>query len=55
MGLAYKDINPDKIMVRDRMLERIDFGSCQPFRERLQSLGTKGWYEEALLLYRGDT
>lgn len=24
----------------------IDFGSCQPFGERLQSLGTRGWYEE---------
>jgi hypothetical protein len=24
----------------------IDFGSCQPFGNRLQSLGTAGWYEE---------
>lgn len=33
-------------MVRDGMPVRIDFGSCQPMGQRLQSLGTEGWYEE---------
>lgn len=33
-------------MVRDGMPVLIDFGSCQPFGHRLQSLGTRGWYEE---------
>ncbi len=46
MGLAHNDINPDNIMVKERMPVLIDFGSCQPFGERLQSLGTEGWYEE---------
>ena len=46
MGLAHNDINPDNIMVEDQMPVLIDFGSCQPFGERLQSLGTEGWYEE---------
>lgn len=46
LGLAHNDINPDNIMVRDGMPVLIDFGSCQPFGGRLQSLGTHGWYEE---------
>jgi serine/threonine protein kinase len=46
MGLAHNDINPYNIMVRDGMPALIDFGSCRPFGERLQSLGTPGWYEE---------
>ncbi|KAM7187002.1 Protein kinase-like domain containing protein [Rhypophila sp. PSN 637] len=46
LGLAHNDINPDNIMVKDGMPVLIDFGSCQKFGERLQSLGTPGWYEE---------
>lgn len=46
LGLAHNDINPDNIMVKDGMPVLIDFGSSQPFGKRLQSLGTKGWYEE---------
>ncbi|POR36134.1 Uncharacterized protein TPAR_03658 [Tolypocladium paradoxum] len=46
LGLAHNDINPDNIMVRDGMPVLIDFGSCQPYGKRLQSLGTQGWYEE---------
>ncbi|EGX95891.1 Protein kinase-like domain [Cordyceps militaris CM01] len=46
LGLAHNDINPGNIMVRDGMPVLIDFGSCQPFGARLQSLGSPGWYEE---------
>lgn len=46
LGLAHNDINPDNIMIKDGMPVLIDFGSCQPFGKRLQSLGTEGWYEE---------
>lgn len=46
LGLAHNDINPDNIMVRDGEPVLIDFGSCQPFGARLQSLGTRGWYDE---------
>ncbi|KAK1768689.1 kinase-like domain-containing protein [Phialemonium atrogriseum] len=46
LGLAHNDINPDNIMVKDGTAVLIDFGSCQPFGKRLQSLGTAGWYEE---------
>jgi len=46
LGFAHNDINPYNIMVKDGMPILIDFGSCQPFGKRLQSLGTRGWYEE---------
>ncbi len=46
LGLAHNDINPSNIMVRHGMPVLIDFGSCQPFGQRLQSLGSPGWYEE---------
>ncbi|KAI1745453.1 kinase-like domain-containing protein [Xylaria scruposa] len=46
LGLAHNDINPDNIMVKDGMPVLIDFGSCAPVGQRLQSLGTEGWYEE---------
>ncbi len=47
LGLAHNDINPYNIMVRDDGTPvLIDFGSCQPFGGRLQSLGSPGWYEE---------
>ncbi|KAH6982175.1 kinase-like domain-containing protein [Ilyonectria sp. MPI-CAGE-AT-0026] len=46
LGLAHNDINPSNIMVKDGVPILIDFGSCQPFGTRLQSLGTSGWYEE---------
>lgn len=46
LGLAHNDINPDNIMFRDGVPVLIDFGSCQPFGNRLQSLGTVGWYEK---------
>jgi len=45
MGLAHHDINPDNIMFRNKTPILIDFGSCQPFGEVLQSFGTPGWYE----------
>jgi len=44
-GLAHNDINPYNIMVKDYNPILIDFGSCQPFGGRLQSLGSPGWYE----------
>lgn len=46
LGLAHNDINPHNIMVKDGMPVLIDFGSCQPFGARLQSLGSPGWCEE---------
>jgi serine/threonine protein kinase len=46
LGLAHNDINPYNIMIKNRAPVLIDFGSCRPFGERLQSLGTPGWYEE---------
>ncbi|KAK3379052.1 kinase-like domain-containing protein [Lasiosphaeria ovina] len=47
LGLAHNDINPYNIMIKDGGVPvLIDFGSCQPFGGRLQSLGSPGWYEE---------
>lgn len=46
LGLAHNDINPYNIMVKDGMPVIIDFGSCQPFGNPLQSLGSEGWYTE---------
>ncbi|EXL93385.1 kinase-like domain-containing protein [Fusarium oxysporum II5] len=46
LDLAHNDVNPHNIMVKDGMPVLIDFGSCQPVGQRLQSLGTEGWYEE---------
>ncbi|TDZ33161.1 putative serine/threonine-protein kinase mkcB [Colletotrichum spinosum] len=47
LGLAHNDINPGNIMVsEDRTPVMIDFGSCQPFGELLQTFGTPGWHEE---------
>ncbi|KAK0642905.1 serine/threonine-protein kinase [Cercophora newfieldiana] len=47
LGLAHNDINPYNIMIKDGGSPiLIDFGSCQPFGGRLQSLGSPGWYEE---------
>ncbi|KAK1473094.1 hypothetical protein CCUS01_05701, partial [Colletotrichum cuscutae] len=47
LGLAHNDINPDNIMMgKDGMPVLIDFGSCAPYGQNLQSLGTDGWYEE---------
>ncbi|KAJ4248759.1 hypothetical protein NW762_012597 [Fusarium torreyae] len=46
LGLAHNDNNPHNIMVNDGMPVLIDFGSCQPIRKQLQSLGTDGWYGE---------
>ncbi|KAH6847188.1 serine/threonine-protein kinase [Chaetomium sp. MPI-CAGE-AT-0009] len=46
LGRAHNDINPGNIMVRDGMPVFVDFGSCRPFGEGLQSTGTPGWYEE---------
>lgn len=46
MGLAHNDINPDNIMVDDDELPvLVDFGSCAPYGQPLESLGTEGWYE----------
>jgi serine/threonine protein kinase len=46
LGLAHNDINPHNIMIKDKQPILIDFGSTKPFGQRLQSLGTHGWYEE---------
>lgn len=46
LGLAHNDINPHNIMVRNNMPVLVDFGSCQPFGAKLQSLGTPGWCKE---------
>ncbi|KAG4264777.1 serine/threonine-protein kinase [Fusarium proliferatum] len=53
LGLAHNDINPHNIMVKDAMPVLIDFGSCQPVGQRLQSLATEGWYEE--LFFTSET
>ncbi|KAI5917624.1 serine/threonine-protein kinase [Camillea tinctor] len=37
-GLAHNDVSPDNIMVKDGMPVLIDFGSCRPFGNNLQSL-----------------
>ena len=55
LGLAHNDINPYNIMVReDGTPVLIDFGSCQPFGGRLQSLGSPGWYEEMFFHVAGQ-
>lgn len=46
LGFAHNDINPYNIMVKNEMPVLIDFRSCQPFGKRLQSLGTRRWYEK---------
>lgn len=49
LGLAHNDINPGNIMIKNDGTPTpilIDFGSCQPFGKRLQSLGSPGWCEE---------
>lgn len=46
MGLAHNDINPDNVMLGDDELPvLVDFGSCAPYGQPLESLGTEGWYE----------
>ena len=46
LGLAYNDIHPENIMVKNNLPVLIDFGSCQPFGKRLQLLSTLGWCKE---------
>jgi serine/threonine protein kinase len=46
LRLAQNDINPDNFMTKNGAPVLIDFGSCQPFGNCLQSLVTPGWYEE---------
>lgn len=46
LGLAFNDLNPNNIMVRNNIPIIIDFGSCKPFGEQLISGGTPGWIEE---------
>lgn len=46
LGLAHNDISPDNIMIRNGQPILIDLGSCQPFGNHLQSLGTLGWCKE---------
>ncbi|KAJ0168374.1 Serine/threonine-protein kinase/endoribonuclease IRE2 [Colletotrichum tanaceti] len=47
LGLAHNDINPHNIMVgEDGLPVLLDFGSCAPYGQRLQSLGSEGWYEK---------
>lgn len=47
LGLAHNDISPLNIMVgEDGLPVLIDFGSCAPYGQRLQSLGSPGWCEK---------
>lgn len=47
LGLAHNDINPDNVMIgEDDAPILVDFGSCAPYGERLESLGSEGWYEK---------
>ena len=47
IGLAHNDLSPLNVMVKnDGTPILIDFGSCQPFGNRLQSLGSEDWREE---------
>ncbi|KAI0203110.1 kinase-like domain-containing protein [Astrocystis sublimbata] len=57
LGLAHNDINPDNIMIKDGLPVLIDFGSCAPVGERLQSLGTPGWCEDVFFTsqFKHDT
>jgi hypothetical protein len=44
LGLAHNDLKPANIMLgKDGEPKLIDFGSCQPFGQRLMSCGTPGW------------
>lgn len=44
LDLAHNDINPENILVnKDGLPVLIDFGSCQPPKKRLLTLGTPGW------------
>lgn len=45
LGMAHNDINPHNIMIKDSAPILIDFGSCQLYGKRLQSLGSPGWSE----------
>ncbi|RDW76579.1 Protein kinase-like [Aspergillus mulundensis] len=56
LGLAHNDINPYNIMLKKESREPvlIDFDSCQPVGERLQSLGTEGWYEKQFFTSEKD-
>ena len=47
LGLAHNDINPANVMLDGAGAPvLIDFGSCRPFGERLESTGTPGWMED---------
>lgn len=55
LGLAHNDINPDNIMIgEDRLPVLLDFGSCAPYGQGLQSLGTDGWYEKVFFTSEKD-
>ncbi|KAF6799447.1 hypothetical protein CSOJ01_12509 [Colletotrichum sojae] len=55
LGLAHNDINPDNIMMgEDGLPVLIDFGSCAPYGQTLQSLGTEGWYEKSFFTSEKD-
>jgi serine/threonine protein kinase len=47
LGLAHNDLNPSNIVIgKNKEAILIDFGSCQPFDEKLVSTGTPGWIDE---------
>lgn len=55
LGLAHNDINPDNIMMgEDGLPVLIDFGSCAPSGQTLQSLGIEGWYEKSFFTSEKD-
>ncbi|CAG9985109.1 unnamed protein product [Clonostachys byssicola] len=45
-GLAHNDINPNNIMIKGNKPILVGFGSCRPFGENLDSLGSPGWDEQ---------
>jgi len=55
LGLAHNDINPANIMLIEGGVPKlIDFGSCEPFGQRLTSAGTPGWCRERSLAFTSD-
>lgn len=46
IGLAYNDIYPGNIMIKDGKPVLIDFGSCRRVGEVLRSCGSPGWCKE---------
>ncbi|KAK4227043.1 kinase-like domain-containing protein [Podospora fimiseda] len=48
LGLAHNDLNPANILIGDKgEAVLVDFGSCEPFGEKLITGGTGGWIDES--------